>query len=253
MSCAIYLWRQLQTGSILLRFHAPADWYVYILRYSKHVAKIQTNPIGNYSDQVDAALKAQSLNTSNQVTANTLFDCIGGPSGDIKVISCCYYGCRPGSVGNSDYCNNEGQAANSTSSATVLPSPLSTTSVVIYPSASPTTPTKSSNDSNGSYAAPIVGGVIGGVVALALVGTMVFLFFRNKRHRQERNDKLLVPSVGHHPIGQQKPLYVSRPPNSRDFGSTAFPIEDERPVYEVPGFREQRIHEAPTDARQELY
>ncbi|KAK9445152.1 hypothetical protein VB005_00259 [Metarhizium brunneum] len=188
--------------------------------------------IGNYSDQVDAALKAQSLNTSAQVTANTLFDCIGGPSGDIK---------------------NTGQVANSTSSATVLPSPLSTTTVVIYPSASPTTPTKSSNDSNGSYAAPIVGGVIGGVVALALIGTMVFLFFRNKRHRQERSDKVLVPSVGHRPIGQQKPLHVSRPPNSRDFGSTAFPIEDERPVYEVPGFGEPRIHEAPTDARQELY
>jgi hypothetical protein len=198
-------------------------------------------PIGNYLDQINTALRAHYLTPNDEFTVqNTLFHCIGGPQGDIDVTSFCTYGCVAGGSGINDFCRAQGQAANITASVTGLPRSSSTISTVIHPGTSPTDPPTAGNNDNGSSVGRIVGGVVGGVLGLALIGALIFFFFRKKRHLHKINN----------PVGQEKD---SRTYGSRHVGFQPWPVENGRPVAEVPACSEPRIYEAPTEMRQELY
>ncbi|EER25022.1 hypothetical protein CPC735_016230 [Coccidioides posadasii C735 delta SOWgp] len=59
---------------------------------------------GNYYAQIVQALHQAKLPTDPRHVQNTLFQCIGGPNGEIKVIKFCGAACHDGGNNHSDTC-----------------------------------------------------------------------------------------------------------------------------------------------------
>lgn len=62
-------------------------------------------PTGNYEAQIIAALRAWGATPTEWNIRNVLFDCVGGPNGDIKVLSPCFTTiCIDAGENKNDYC-----------------------------------------------------------------------------------------------------------------------------------------------------
>lgn len=58
---------------------------------------------GKYAAQIDQALRDAGYKAGTDGD-NFLFNCVGGPNGDISIIQNCILGCHGAGSGNSDYC-----------------------------------------------------------------------------------------------------------------------------------------------------
>ncbi|KAK2616623.1 hypothetical protein QQS21_000446 [Conoideocrella luteorostrata] len=217
--------------------------------------------IGNYGKQIDTALSEKGLDPTDQTKVlNTLFDCLGGPNGDIKAISFCDRGCAEGDPNMSDSCITGTGTQLTSSSLGSTSSPLPSTSSSMPSSSSTVTnvqatsysaasaqsstaaPTGSGNNSgnstqnsggdnsdnkSNSNVGAIAGGTIGGVAAVGLVGAAAFFLLRRKKKPQQDDVDHAPPKV---------PSSVS--PMTMDHSS--------------PPVLHSTVHEVPNSVRHEL-
>ncbi|KAJ3492673.1 hypothetical protein NLG97_g5231 [Lecanicillium saksenae] len=61
--------------------------------------------VGNYQEQVNRAISQKGWNVNGKNIHDTLFNCLGGPNGEIDVLDWCSGNCADGGEGHNDFCN----------------------------------------------------------------------------------------------------------------------------------------------------
>ncbi|EFW19377.1 hypothetical protein D8B26_007612 [Coccidioides posadasii str. Silveira] len=89
-------------GYVLLR-KGKLRGLAHVLPYYSWIS-VLTSALGNYYAQIVQALHQAKLPTDPRHVQNTLFQCIGGPNGEIKVIKFCGAACHDGGNNHSDTC-----------------------------------------------------------------------------------------------------------------------------------------------------
>lgn len=137
-------------------------------------------------------------NSNNTIVSQTLFDCVDGDNGDLKVSTFCENGCIDGGSGHSDYCNGKStdSSAASTSAASTTTTTSATSAVSGSTSSSADSQESSSSSGSGTPVGAIAGGVIGGVAALGLVGAAAFWLGRRKSKPPKEVSESTTPSPG---------------------------------------------------------
>ena len=142
-----------------------------------------------------------------------------------------------------------GSTSTTSSSSTSSSTSTSTATAIIDQANSPATPQSNSNG-GGTYVGAIAGGVIGGVVALALVGTAIW-FFKGRRKQQRYGQPTHHAPDSYYPPRQSPapPRYLVQPGLHEAYGSP-----DSRETYQLDSQEKHEIGYQQKDRvlRQEL-